>query len=114
MGICTYGLYLLIATLVTGEGFGWHPWWIYAWLIFAGFCDFVAFNLRNVAFQSDASGFIALIGYIAVFYGFLADVFVFNSTMTWTAMGGALLIIAVTVATAVYKLKHPEPAKSSK
>jgi hypothetical protein len=34
--------------------------------------------------------------------------------MTFTAMAGALLIIVVTVATAVYKLKHPEPAKGKK
>jgi hypothetical protein len=50
-------------------------------------------------------------GYIAVFYGLLADLFLFEATLTFTAMAGAALIIFVTVATAVYKLKYPEPQK---
>lgn len=102
----------MIFFCITGEGFGSYPWWIYGLLVISGICDFVAFNCRNIAFQSDSSGFIALIGYIAVFYGFLSDVFIFNASMTVMAVGGAVLIMIVTVGTAVYKLKQAEKEKA--
>lgn len=54
-----------------------HAAYIYGLMLIAGIFDWVAYNTIMIAFQKSASGFVALIGYISVFYGFLADVFIF-------------------------------------
>jgi len=75
-------------------------------LVIAGIFDWLAYNTRIIAFQTSGSGFIALIGYIAIFYGFLADVFIFNAEIKGFDLAGALLIMVVTMVSAVYKLKQ--------
>ena len=67
--------------------------------------DWVGLNAMNIAYQSDTSGFISIIGYLSVFYSFLADEFIFQAPMTGLDLVGALVIAVVTVGVAVYKLR---------
>jgi len=48
---------------------------------------------------------VAIIGYMIVFYGFLADYFIFGFSINSVQMAGALLIFLVNVGTTIYKLK---------
>jgi hypothetical protein len=48
---------------------------------------------------------VSLIGFIAVVYGFLADIAIFHSPIVLKDVCGALLILAVTAISTVYKLK---------
>jgi len=63
-------------------------------------------NSQNIAFQSDSSGFVAVIGYLIVLYGFLADEFIFDSVITGFDLVGACMILFVTVGVTIYKLKQ--------
>jgi hypothetical protein len=47
-----------------------------------------------------------VIGYIVVFYGFLADEFVFDTAITGFDLAGAILIFIVTVGVTVHKLRQ--------
>lgn len=47
----------------------------------------------------------ALIGYIIVFYGFLADEFIFDVSMTLFDLIGSMTIFIVTISVIVIKLK---------
>lgn len=67
--------------------------------------DFISMNSQNIAFQSDSSGFVAVIGYLIVLYGFLADEFIFDSAITGFDLVGACIILFVTVGVTVFKLK---------
>lgn len=80
-------------------------WW-YLFLLGCMCCDFVGLNAQNIAFQNDSSGFVAIIGYMIVFYGFLADYFIFGLLVNSVQMAGALLIFVVNIGTTVYKLKQ--------
>ena len=40
--------------------------------------DFIAVCSQQVAFQKDSSGFVSMIGYTSVVYGFAADYFLFG------------------------------------
>lgn len=50
LGLLTYGVYLLVQIIVTGKGIGDHTWQINGLIILASVSDFLAFNLRNIAF----------------------------------------------------------------
>jgi len=63
-------------------------------------------NAHNIAFQSDSSGFISILGYIVILYGFLADEFIFGTSITGFDLIGAVLIFTVTVSVTIYKLRE--------
>ena len=74
-------------------------------MFWAALVDFVGINATNLAFQSDSSGFIAVIGYMSVVYSFLVDEFYFDAPISATDVAGALCILIVTVSMVTYKLK---------
>ena len=78
---------------------------MYGMVLVAGLVDLFQFNLRNIAFQSDSSGFVAVIGYAVVLYGFMADYWIFEIELTTWSLIGALLIAVVTVGVTLIKLK---------
>ena len=67
-------------------------------------------NSMTIAYQSDKSGFVSLIGYALIVYGFLADVTVFDETPQAMQLIGALIIFISTFFVATYKLcqQHKE------
>jgi len=105
-GIIMFGVYYLLMLILHGSVFEVHEWSAYAGLLSMCILDFVSLNSQNIAFQSDSSGFVAVIGYLIIFYGFLADQFIFDSPITGFDLAGATLILLVTVSVTLYKLKQ--------
>lgn len=79
--------------------------WTYKLVAACTFWEWIGFNLRNISYQKDTSGFMALIGYTTVVYGFAADIFIFKDEISQVDLFSAMLIIIVTVGTALYKLQ---------
>lgn len=72
--------------------------------------DSLAVNSMTIAFQSDSSGFVALISYITIIYAFVSDCTIFKESFSWIELVAALVILVVTVATSVYKIKEGNKA----
>jgi len=105
-GLIMFGIYFLVMLVSYGSVFEAHSWSAYGGLIMMCILDFVSLNSQNIAFQSDSSGFVAVIGYLIIFYGFLADQFIFDSPITGFDLAGACLILVVTVSVTLYKVKQ--------
>ena len=58
----------------------------------------------TIAYQSDSSGFVSLLGYAIILYGFLSDVIFFNEKILALQFVGALIIFVATFIVAVIKL----------
>ena len=67
----------------------------------------------TIAFQSDSSGFVALVSYVNIIYGFLADRIIFEQDFSPIELAAAIVILVVTVGTSVYKLHESKKAKLS-
>ena len=70
----------------------------------AALTDVVCVNTMTIAYQRDSSGFVSLLGYTIVFYGFLADIVVFKEDLLGLELAGAMLVLVATVVVAVVKL----------
>ena len=75
-------------------------------LLAATVFDTMGVNCATIAYQSDSSGFVALISYVMVVYGFLSDCLIFNESFSWVELSGAACIISVTIVTSVVKLRE--------
>ena len=53
----------------------------------------------------------ALVGYVSVLYAFLADQFLFNETISYVELLGAILILSVTVWVSVVKIRQQNKQK---
>ena len=67
----------------------------------------------TIAFQADASGFVAILGFFNIVYAFLADKFIFDETMQGVQLTCALLILAITVALAIRRIQKQNQAKAA-
>ena len=75
-------------------------------LLAATVFDTMGVNCATIAYQSDSSGFVALISYVMVVYGFLSDCLIFNESFSWVELSGAACIISVTIVTSIVKLRE--------
>lgn len=101
-------VWILANKIMTGEGMGSHSMSIYI-LIFVSCCfDFTQLCSQNIAFQSASSGFVSVMSYISIAYGFLADELIFHTSITGMELMGATLIMVVCFTTAVLKLRMEE------
>ena len=66
--------------------------------------DTLAVNFGTIGFQSDSSGFMSLITYVMVVYGFVSDCLIFKETFTWVELLCAAVILIVMIYTAIVKL----------
>jgi len=105
-GLIMFGVYFLFLLVTQGSIFEIHSLNVYCGLVLMCVLDFVSLNSQNIAYQSDSSGFVAVIGYLITVYGFLADLLIFDSPITGFDLTGAVLILTVTVSVTVYKLKQ--------
>lgn len=105
VGQCLACIYIAIMLNATGHWFEIHEPVAYVLGVLGGVSDFCALTCVNLAFQNDSSGFVSIIGYMAVFYSFLADQFLFDAPITGFDLVGAICILCVTFGTAVYKLR---------
>ena len=97
---------LAVSYLFTGVFLEVHSLQTYGYLFLACMFNFVELNSQNIAFQSDSSGFVSVVGYLVVFYGFLADEFVFKRPIAGLELAGAIMIFTVTVGVTVFKLRQ--------
>ena len=105
LGICTSLAVILGARLTTGHQLiSFHDYSVYGAIFLAWAFDFTRWVTEMVAYQSDSSGFVALLGYIVVVYGFIADEVIFDNSISGQTLAGALTIFVVTVGVTGYKL----------
>ena len=76
----------------------------YLLLTAAGVMDMLCVNCMTISFQRDSSGFVSLISYMLILYGFLADLIIFNETILLLEVIGALIILGTTMTVATIKL----------
>jgi len=72
-------------------------------IVISGVLDFVCVGSMIIAYQSDTTAFVSLLGYSQVVYAFLIDIFVFKQTITGFQLFCALVICATTIAVALFK-----------
>ena len=97
-------LYILLEGLIKGGEFRFYTLEQYLILFGAATWDTSACYSMTIAYQSDSSGFVSLLGYAIILYGFLSDVIIFNERIMALQLAGALIIFCATFAVAVYKL----------
>jgi len=56
-----------------------------------------------IAFQNEDTGFVSLVGYMAIVYALLADLFIFGENLGTTELLGCLFVILVTLTVAKYR-----------
>ena len=78
--------------------------WQYSLLLLGSFSDCLCVYSGIRAAQSGKLGFIGLVQYVAVIYGFFADVFVFKETFRANDLIAVAVILATTVGVSVYKI----------
>ena len=72
------------------------------WLmVFSTVFNAVSATSHTIAFQNDRSGFIILLGNIAVVYFFLSDTFIFHESFSTVEGVGTIIILCVVVGIAV-------------
>ena len=96
-------LFILIEAAIVGH-FRIYTAWQYGVLLAASVWDASACNSMTIAYQSDSSGFVSLLGYAIIVYGFASDVLIFNEQLVALQLLGALLIFSATFFVAVFKL----------
>lgn len=97
-------IYIAIQFCITGESLSVHTPEMYFWLVFICFVDFIGCNAVTIAFQKDQSSFVAIIGFMIVVYGYIADQLMFSVSIAGIDLMSALLIFGVTISTAIYKM----------
>ena len=80
-------------------------------MVIGALFDTMAIYSTTVAFQSDSSGFVALISYLTIVYSFLADRFIFDEEFAPLEMVAAIFILLVTICIMIYKLCNANKAK---
>jgi len=111
LGFTVAASYMTIRIITTGEGMGTHSGWIYIEVFFACCFDFMQLCSQNIAFQNASPGFVSVIGFISVAYGFIADELIFQKSITGMELIGATLILSVCFTTAVLKLRQSRAEK---
>ena len=81
---------------------------VYGLMMAATLFDSLSVNAMTVAFQSDSSGFVALISYVSILYAFIADRLIFHESFSWLELVAAILILVITVLTSFYKLRQKQ------
>jgi len=66
--------------------------------------DWLGLSFLTIAFQMTDSGFLSLVGYVAVFYGFVFDYTFYGETISFAECLGAVVVLTVTIGVSYYKL----------
>jgi len=77
----------------------------YGYLIGAMLFDSFGCFGQTVAFQSDSSGFVSLMSYISIVYGFLSDVLIFNESFNAISLVSLVSIVTVVVGVSYHKVR---------
>ena len=74
-------IYILIEAAINGGNFRFYTLQQYLILAGAATFDAMACFSMTIAYQSDNSGFVSLLGYAIILYGFLSDVLIFDESI---------------------------------
>ena len=85
LGLLLFAIILALEPVVTGNPFTFLSYSsdIYWKMLGSLVMDTIACNSMTIAFQSGASGFVALISYVGIVYALLSDLIIFNFDFTY-------------------------------
>lgn len=66
---------------------------------------------NTIAFQSDKSGFVAMVTYMSVVYAFLCDTFVLHESLNIVELCCTVWIVCVALGIACFKLRKQREAQ---
>ena len=75
----------------------------YVWLIAGSVTDTLCNNSLTIAFRNDRSGFVGLVSYMGVFWGFLADFLILKEDISWMEILGACIVLAASLTVSILK-----------
>ena len=113
-GLIGTSLFICIEAAVVGEGFRLANYTLRMYLIAAvgSVFDSGAMLCSTLAYQSDSSGFVALISYMNIVYSFICDQVLFHTKVTALEIVGALVIMFVALGVAFYKIRKANAQKA--
>ena len=85
--------------------FSYSPW-LYSLFLLISFADIVTIYSGIKSSQCGNLGFIGLIQYVTVFYGFLFDVTIFRDELRAMDVLVSVVILATTMAVSIYKINQ--------
>jgi len=102
IGALLGGIILIIEAIVMG-GFRTFDAGTYGLLLAGGLTDAICVNCLTIAFMNDRSGFVSLMSYMLVFWGFLADFFIFKEEIYLLELLGAIVVLTATLVVSIIK-----------
>lgn len=105
-GLIVTFVIIVLEKVITGNPFRVYTLDQYIKLIICSFGDFGCVLSSTIAFTNDTSGFVSLVGYTSIIYGFLSDTMIFHMTLSPMALAGAIMILVVTLFTSVVKIRE--------
>ena len=106
-GMIVSGVYVLFEAYFTGNDVKMLSYSSGNWLGIAisTFFNSVTVACHTIAFKSDSSGFIVLMGNVSVLYFFFADTFLFHEVFTSVELIGTVVIMTVIICIAACRTK---------
>ena len=119
VGSVLIGTYLVIEGLKSDGGFSELRLFSYSGkqfllILVSTIFSAIATTSYTVAYQSDSSGFIVLIGNVKILYFFLSDTFIFHEVFSAIELVGVCVITTVVLTVALIKIKDKTKATIQK
>ena len=108
------GIYILIEAAITGNGFRFAAYTgsMYGLAEIGAICNVACMFCYIISFQSDSSGFVALLSYLRIGYAYACDQLIFHEKeFTIAQLICAVVILVVAFSVAFFKLWQKKIAK---
>ena len=108
------GVYILIEAAITGNGFRFAAYTgnMYGLAEIGAICNVACMFCYIISFQSDSSGFVALLSYLRIGYAYACDQLIFHEKeFTIAQMICAIVILITAFSVAFYKLWQKKVSK---
>ena len=107
-GTISAAIYIIVEATLTDTGFRMltysnNLWWL---IFLATVFNTFTTAFHTIAFQSDTSAFIVLLGNISVVFFFTCDTLVFKESFTKVELGGILIILTVVITVVTCKIRE--------
>ena len=110
----TLGVYILIEAAITGNGFRFAAYTssMYGLAEIGAICNVACMFCYIISFQSDSSGFVALLSYLRIGYAYACDQLIFHEKeFTIAQLICAVVILVTAFGVAFFKLWQKKVAK---
>lgn len=107
-GLLCASMYLIIEIVVTDgrKTFDDYTMRQYLFAFGAASFDMLGISMMCLAYQSDKSGFVALLSYLNIVWAYLADILIFEESLNTIEFLATLTILIVALGSTLYKLKN--------